>query len=373
VDGLAKALAAHMKKKELGKKDPEDIAKRLAGLAEEDLAALLERLRGIDAKDRGNAAPVVEKMAEDALLSARWGPAILRLPDAVRRLADPSEGARCTLIADLSRLEDAEPATRFTLWALEGASGPVRLRAVDALADLCSYGGDAARLLPPLRKALEDPSAAVRDLALERLAGLGDAAALDWSIEHAGEPAEESAVHREVKERRCPGERALEIATRATRVRYGMDADDWQALPEDERALAREQMRGVRSRAGDGLLRNGEEGPFDPIPKVTTVVLAANAGEASARWWSDVDRAQFRLDIDELQVAASSKLDWFANFRMTVIASGARQGNWEVFGRKIRCGGRHRMARKGFGLVETTVQPLLDGRFKVWVRAYESR
>lgn len=373
-EAVAKGIAAFLKKKELGKKDPEEIGKRIAGLSEEDLATILDRLRGTDAKDRGAAAPAVEGIVEDALLSARWSLAVLRLPDAGKRLADASPAALCTLMSDLSRLEDAEPATRFTLRVMEGADLPVRLRAMDTLADLASWGGDAARLLPPLRKGLADPSPAVRDTALERLAGLSDLPALDWSIDHAGDAAEEEVVLREVKTRCCPGDRALEIATRTSRVRYGMEVDAWRELTDAERTEAREEMRRWRAKVGGNPLRNGDEGPFDPIPKVSTVIVdPLKAPVAAVRWWSEVDRAQFRLDLDEMSVGASSKLDWSSNFRLTVIASGAREGNWEAFARRARCGGRHRLPRRGFALIETSVQPLLDGKWKIWVRAYESR
>ncbi len=371
---VEKSVAAFLKKKELGRKDPEEIGKRIAGLGEEDLAALLDRVRAAPEKDRGGAAPAVERILEDAVLSARYGPAIHRLPEAAKRLADPSPEARCALMSDLSRLEEAEPAVRFCLWALEGGADPVRLRAVDTLADLCSFGGDAPRILPALRRALADPSPAVRDVALERLANLSDPAALDWSIEHMGDPAEETASVRDVKERRCPGERALEVATRVSRVRYGLEVDGWRELPEADRAAVREEMARWRAKAVGNPLRDGDEGPFDPIPKVSSVVVdPLKDPSASLRWWSEVDRAQFRLDLDEMSVVASSKLDWVSSFRLTVIASGARQGDWEAFARKVRCGARHRLPRRGFGLVETTVQPLLGGKWKIWVRAFESR
>jgi hypothetical protein len=316
----------------------------------------------------------VEARVEEAFLAARWGPGILRLPDAAKRIADPSDGARDALLADASRLEDPEPGTRLALWALEGGSLRVRLRAVDALGDLLSWGGDAARIAPALAKALGDPSAAVRDLALERLADAGEPAALDGALELCGLPAEEEAEVRGVVEKRCPGDRALEILTRASRIRFGLDPEGFRALEEGERKALLEEFRAWRTRAGGAALRNGEEGPFDPVPKVTTAIVdGRTADAATVRWWSEVDRAQFRLDLEELRVVASSKLDWSAGFRLTVVASGARQGNWEAFARRLRCGARHRLPRKGFGLVETSIQPLLDGRWRVRVFAYESR
>jgi hypothetical protein len=374
LDAVARSLAAFQKKKELGKKDPEEIGRKIAGLGEADLATLLEGLRGAPEKDRGGAAPAVERILEDALLSARYSPAILRVPGAAKRLADPDPAVRCALLSDLSRLEDAEPATRFALWALEGGADPVRLRSVDALADLCSWGGDPARILPALRKALADPSPAVRDLALERLADMGEPAALDWAIEHMGEPGIETARVRERDETRCPGDRALELATRVSKIRYGIDADGFRALSEAERAALREEVKQWRGKAGGNAIRNGDDGPFDPVPKVTGVVVdPLKDPSASVRWWSEIDRAQFRLGLDEMQVVASTKLDWVAHFRLTAVASGARQGNWEAFARNVRCGARHRLPRRGFALVETSIQPLLDGRWKIWVRAYESR
>ena len=371
---VAKSLAGFAKKKELGKRDPEEIGRRIAGLAEGDLSWLLDRLKELPEKERGAAAPEVERIVEEALLGARWSPAVLRIPGAAKRLADPSAAARCGLLSDLSRLEDAEPATRFALWAIEGSAGPVRLRALDTLADLASWGGDAARILPALQKALADPSPAVRDLALERLANLSDPAALDWSLDHLGEAGEETVELRGRSETRCPGDRALEIVTRLSKIRFGMDGETFRALPEEERTAATAAFREWRAKAGGNPLRNGDEGPFDPIPKVTSAVVDPLKGApATVRWWSEVDRAQFRLDLDELEVTASSMLDWSANFRLTVIASGARQGDWEAFARKVRCGARHRLPRRGFGLVESSVQPLLDGKWKIWVRAFEWR
>ena len=369
---VAKAVSAFMKKKELGKRDPEDVAKRLEGLKEDDLSWVLDRLREVPEKERGAAAGEVVKLVEDALLSLRYTPAILRIPDAAKRLADTGDRARCALLADLSRLEDPEPATRIGLWALTGSAEPVRLRAIDVLADLCSWGGDAARLLPALAKALDDPSPAVRDLALERLLNLSELAALDWSVAHMAEPADEEVEVHEAKERRCPGDRALETVTRVSKLHFGMERDAFWAMPEEQRKAVVEELREWRAKAGGNPLRNGDDGPFDPIPKVVSVVVdPLKEPGATLRWWSEVDRAQFRLDLEDLEVTASSKIDWSSNFRLAVIASGARQGNWEAFARKVRCGARHRLPRKGFGLVETTVQPLLDGRWKVWVHAYE--
>jgi len=374
LEAIGKYVGSFMKKKELGKKDPEEIGRKIAGLGDADLATLLEGLRGAPEKDRGGAAPAVERIVEDALLSARYSPAILRIPEAAKRLADPDPAVRCALISDLSRLEDAEPATRFALWALEGGADPVRLRSVDALADLCSWGGDPARILPALQKALADPSPAVRDLALERLADMGEPAALDWAIEHMGEAGVETARVREAEGPRCPGDRALEIATRVSRIRYGITPDGFRELPEADRVALREEMRKWREKAGGNALRNGDEGPFDPVPKVASAVVdPVKDPSAGVRWWSEVDRAQFRLGLDEMQVVASTKLDWISNFRLTVIASGARQGNWEAYARGVRCGARHRLPRRGFALVETSIQPLLDGRWKIWVRSYESR
>ena len=40
LEGIAKTVAAFLKKKELGKKDPEEIGKKIAPLGEEDLASL---------------------------------------------------------------------------------------------------------------------------------------------------------------------------------------------------------------------------------------------------------------------------------------------------------------------------------------------
>jgi hypothetical protein len=77
------------------------------------------------------------------------------------------------------------------------------------------------------------------------------------------------------------------------------------------------------------------------------------------------------MDLDEMQVVAATKIDWVSSFRILVTASGARQGTWEAFARKVRCGARHRLPRRGFGLIETSIQPLLDGRWKIWVRAFE--
>jgi hypothetical protein len=371
---LVRSLAGFMKRKDLGKRDPEEIAKKVAGVGADDLSWVLDRLREVPEKERGEAAPQVERVVQDLLLSVRFTPAVLRVPDAAKRLADPSPEARCFLMADLSRLEDAEPATRLALQEVAGGADPVRLRAVDVLADLCSWGGDASRLLPALQKALADPSAAVRDVALERLANLSDPAALDWSLEHLAEPAEETTVVREMKERRCPGERAMEIATRVSKLHYGLPVESYRDLPEADRNAIREELRRWKAKAGSNPLRDGDEGHFDPLPRVTSAVVEpVKDPAATLRWWSEVDRAQFRLDLDDMEVVATSKIDWTSNFHVAVIASGARQGSWDVIARRVRCGGRHRLPRRGFGLIETSVQPLLDGHWKIWVRAYEYR
>lgn len=372
--GLVKSLEGFMRKKELGKRDPEEIGKKVSGISPDDLSWVLDRLREVPAKDRGDAAPRVEKLVEDAGLAARFTPAALGVTDAARRFADPSPGARCALLADFSRLEDAEPATRLALQEIDGGDEAVKLRAVDVLADLRSWGGDGARILPALQKALADPSAAIRDLALERLANLSEPMALDWSLEHMGEAAEEAAVVRETKERRCPGERAMEIVTRVSKLHYGMAAESFRDAPEADRKALREEFRQWRAQAGNNALRDGDEGHFDPMPRVTTsIVEPVKDSIATLRWWSEVDRAQFRLDLDDIEVVATSKLDWTSNFHLAVIASGARQGSWDVIARGVRCGGRHRLPRRGFGLIETSIQPLLDGKWKVWVRAYEFR
>ena len=372
-EAAAKSLASFMKKKSLGKRDPADIAKKIEGLSGDDLSWVLDRLDEIPDKDRGDAAPEVVGRVRDAVLTDRYTAAVLRVPDAWNRLRDASDGARVLLMCDLARIEDAEPGTRFGLWALEGAAGPVRLKALDLLADLVSFGGDEARILPALRKALDDPSPAVRDLALERLANLSDSSALDWALAHAGEPAAEEAEVRGAKEERRPGDRALVLLTRASKIRFGLEGEEFRAMAPEERAALLEEFRKWRAAAGGNPLRNGEDGPFDPLPKTSSTVVDPAKAVATVRWWSEVDRAQFRLDLDDLEVVAVTKVDWTANFRLTVIASGARQGNWETFARKIPCGTRHRLPRKGFGLIETSVQPQLDGKWKVWVRAFESR
>jgi hypothetical protein len=374
LDGLVKFLASFMKKKSLGKRDPEDIGKRLAPIQEDDLSWVLDRLREVPAAGRAEAAAEVERLVEDALLSLRYSPAILRLPDAAKRLSDGAPAARCALLADLSRLEDAEPATRIALWCLEGGALAVRLRAIDVLADLCSWGGNPARLLPALVKALDDPSPAVRDLALERLVDLSEPAALDWALAHLGDGAEETTEVREAKETRCPGNRALELVTRVSKIRWGMDGASFREADEETRRAVEGEFRAWRAKAGANPIRSAGEGPFDPLPRVTSAVVdPAKTSSAALRWWSEVDRAQFRLDVDEIQVVATSRIDWAASFAIRVVASGARQGDWEATARKVRCGGRHRLPRRGFGLIETSIQPLLDGRWKVWVRAYEWR
>jgi len=372
--GAAKALSSLLRKKSLGRRDPAEIAKRIEGLPEEDVSWVLDRLEETPDSARGAAAPEVLGLVRDALLTLRYSAAVLRLPDAWERFRDPSDEGRIALLADLGRLEDAEPGTRFGLWAMEGSSTPVRLRALCLLADLASFGGDEARILPALRRALEDPSPAVRDLALERLANLSDPSVLDWALVHAGEPASEEAEVRGVKETRCPGDRALLVLVLASRLRFGLEGEALRAMSPEERGAVMDEFRAWRTTAGPNPLRNGTEGPFDPLCKVSsTVVDPAKDATATVRWWSEVDRAQFRLDLEELEVIAVTKRDWSSNFRLTVGASGARQGDWEAFSRKLPCGTRHRLPRKGFGLVETTIQPLLDGRWKVWVRAFESR
>ncbi|MCK6481336.1 MAG: HEAT repeat domain-containing protein [Planctomycetes bacterium] len=371
---VVKAVASFMKKKSLGKRDPADLARKLDGLSGDDLSWVLDRLEEVPEKERGEAAGEVLGRVRDAVLTDRYGAAVLEVPDAWSRLRDPSDAVRAALLSDLARLEDAEPGTRFALWAMEGSTGAVRLRALDTLADLASYGGDEARILPALRKALEDPSPAVRDLALERLANLSDPSVLDWALARAGEPASEEAEVRGVKEVRCPGDRALHLLSRVSKIRFGLEGEAFRALPAEERGALLEEWRKWRASAGPNPLRNGDDGPFDPLPRTTSVVVdPAKATTATLRWWSEVDRAQFRLDLEDLEVVAVTKIDWTANFRLLVIASGARQGDWEAFARKIPCGTRHRLPRKGFGLVETTVQPLLGGKWKVWVRAFESR
>lgn len=371
---VVKSLSIFAKKKSLGKRDPEDIAKRIDGLAEEDLAWVLERLGEVPEKERGEAAPAVAGMVQDRILSIRYTPAVLRLPDAWKRLGDPSDAAREALLPDLARLEDAEPATRVGLWALEGGSLPVRLRAVDTLADLCSWGGDAARLLPALRKALADPSPAVRDLALDRLANLCDAAALDWCLEHMGEPAEETVEVRGTKERRCPGDRALVVLSLPSKLHFGLDGESFRGMEPERRAEVLEDYRKWRAASGGNPLRDLGEGPFEPIPKVSSVIIdPVKDPSASVRWWSEIDRAQFRLDLAEIMTVAVSQRDWVWSFELHVVASGARQGSWDALARKVRCGARHRLPRKGFGLVETSLQMLLDGRYRIWVRAYEWR
>jgi hypothetical protein len=374
--GLVKYLKSFFRKKELGKKEPDAIAKRLEGLSPEDLAWTLDRLREAEEKERGPAAAEVERLVEGAWLSALWSPGILRLPDAARRVAAAGDEAREALLADASRLEDPEPATRLALDALTvpGASVALRVRALETLADLTSWAGDPARTLPPLRKALEDPSPAVRDVALERLADLAEPSVLDAAMALAGAEGEEEAVVRGRKEVRRPGDRAIQILNRASRTPRAVEPETFRSLSAEDRAAVLEEFRAWRAAARGNPLRDQGEGPFDPVPKVVSALVDPKQDTAAAlRWWSEVDRAQFRLDIDEFDVVAVSKWDFVASWRLTVIASGQRQGNWEAFARSVRCGMRYRLPRRGFGLVEASVQPLLDGRWKVFVRAYEWR
>jgi hypothetical protein len=371
---LVKFLQSFFRKSALSAKDPEAIGQRLAGVSAEDLAWVLERLREVPAKERGAAAAAVEKLVDDARLSTLWGAGILRLPDAATRLDDPSAPARCSLLADASRLEDPEPGTRLALEGLADTRLVVRLRAVETAADLASWAGDPARLVPALVKALEDASPAVRDVALERLADIADMAAVDWALAHAGEPAAEHAEVRGRKETRCPGDRATAILNRASRTQTPAEPEAVRALSEAERKELLDGFRAWRASVRGNPLRDGGEGPFDPLPKLTTAIVdPRKAPTATLRWWSEVDRAQFRLDLDEFDVGAITKEDFRADFRLMVIASGQRQGDWEAFARHLRCGMRHRLPRRGFGLIETTIQPLLDGRWKVFVRAYEAR
>ncbi len=371
---VVKSLSIFMKRQALGKRDPEDMGRRLEGLPEEDLSWVLDRLREVPEKERGEAAAEVEGMVEGRILASRYTAAVLRLPGAWKRFADASDAARESLLADLARLEDPEPATRFVLWALEGGSLPVRLRAVDTLGDLCSWGGDEARLLPALRKALGDPSPAVRDLALERLANLSDSPALDWCLAHMGEPAEETAEVRGIRERRCPGDRALAVLALPSKLHWGLDGEALRGMAPEERAAVVEEYRKWRAGAGGNPLRDLGEGPFEPIPKVSSVVIdPVRDPSATVRWWSEIDRAQFRLDLADIMTVAASKADWVWSFELRVVASGARQGSWDALGRKVRCGARYRLPRRGFGLIEASLQILLDGRTRIWVRAYEWR
>jgi hypothetical protein len=371
---VAKFLSGMAKRKSLSSRDREELRKRLDSLDEAGLLAVRDALRGLGPKDRGEAATEVIGSTENALLSMRWGPGVLSLPGAIARFEEPSPDAKAALLVDLARIEDAEPGTRLGLWAIESADLALRLRAVDVLADLASYAGDSARLLPPLRKALGDPSAAVRDLALERLVELCDVSALDWALEHCMDPAEETVTVREVEERRCPGERAFLLLARTSKQHTDVEPGEVRSLPTEKRELVLADFRTWRAGVGGSVLRDGSDGPFDPTPKVTTVLVPKDVGtEVVARWWSEIDRAAFRMTLEDLTVVASSTRDWSASWRAVVIASGARQGNWETFARRVRCGGRHRLPRQGFALVETTVQTLLDGRYKVYVRAYESR
>jgi hypothetical protein len=91
------------------------------------------------------------------------------------------------------------------------------------------------------------------------------------------------------------------------------------------------------------------------------------------RWWSEIDRAQFHLAVEELDAVASSALDWTVKFHAVVTASGAREGTWEAYARGLRSGDRYRFARRGFALLQVSVQILADGRRRVFVRAHESR
>src|SRR5258706_9355852 len=138
---IVRSLAVQMKQKNLGKREPEDIAKRLAGIGEDDLSWILDRLHEVPAKERGEAAPEVEKVVQDILLTARYTAGILRIPDAAKRVADPSMEGRCQLLAELTRLEDPEPATRFAIAAYAGGMDPVRLRGVGPPGDLPPWGG----------------------------------------------------------------------------------------------------------------------------------------------------------------------------------------------------------------------------------------
>ncbi len=373
-EAVAKGLLPFLKRRALGAKDPDEVRRRLAPLDEAGLAAVLDTLRRSPEAEAGPSAVAVLRIVSDALLAARWTPAVLSIPDAASRIESPDPGVRAALLADAARLEDAEPATRLALGAMAATPLPLRLRAVDVVADLCSYAGDPGRLLPALRKALEDPSPAVRDLALERLADLGDAVALEWSLDHLFDAASEEAEVRERREARSPGERAFLLLARESKMHTGMEPSEARALSEEGRAALVGDFRAWFAKAGPGALRNGSDGPFDPVPRVTTQVVPADrADDVRIRWWSDIDRAAFQATYEGVDLSATSALDWTVTFRMVVIASGARQGNWESLVRRFRCGERHRQARKGFGLVETTVQHLLDGRIKFHVRAYESR
>src|SRR5258706_2727802 len=208
---------------------------------------------------------------------------------------------------------------------------PVRLRVVDSLGDLASWGGDASRVLPALQKCLADPSPAVRDLALERLANLSDPVALDWALEHMGEAPEETVLVREKKERRCPGERAMEIVTRVSKLHWGMAAEAFRDLAEEDRKALRQEYKEWREKAGASALRNGDEGSFDPIPRVSSAIVEPSKdATATLRWWSVVDRAQFRMDLDDMEVTPSTRLDFSFGFHLSVIASGARQGSWDT-------------------------------------------
>jgi len=372
--GLVKFLKSFGGKKALARKEPEAIGKRLEGVPADDLSWVLDRLREAEEKERGPAAAEVERLVEDAMLSARWSPGILRLPDAAKRLSDGTDEGRCALLADASRLEDPEPATRLALESIGAASAAVRLRAAETLGDLASWGGDAGRVLPALVKALGDASPAVRDVALERLADVAEPSALDWALAHAGEEGEEEAVVRGKKEVRRPGDRAIRVLNQASRTKNPVEPEAFRMLPAEERAAVLEGFKAWRAGAKGNPLRDAGEGPFDPVAKTSSAVVDPKMDAAGAvRWWSDVDRAQFRLDLEEFDVVAVSKVDYVASFRLTVIASGQRQGSWEAFARGVRCGMRHRLPRRGFGLVETSIQPLLAGRWKVWVRAYEWR
>ncbi|MHC4922668.1 MAG: HEAT repeat domain-containing protein [Planctomycetota bacterium] len=374
LEKIVKTLSNLMKRRKLGKKDPERIADKIEPLDEQGLSWVLDRLALVEGKGRGDAAPLVETQLRDRLLGMRYGKGILKLPNAWERMADADPAARDRLLSDLSRLEDPEPATRFALWVLSGGETRVRLRALDTVADLLSWGGDSERLLPALHKALEDPSPAVRDLALERLVNLSDTKALDWALDHLGAPEKETTTVRERSEERCPGDRALLLLAHYSKSHLDLEPDEYRKMTEDERKAVETEFRAWRKKGGANPLRNGNDGPFDPVPKVTTRIVKPDAArEVQVRWWSEIDRASFQMTLEELDVVASSTVDYTTTFRLYVIASGARQGSWEAFARRVRCGERYRLPRKGFGLIETSVQPLLDGRWKVWVLAYESR
>lgn len=337
-----------------------------------DLGRVISRLRQVE--DPPRSFPAVLSLLVAEHLNRLFGDEPMReIENLVERIADRTPEVREKLLVESMGLADLRFACHLAEKAARAQEPVLRRRAVLCLGDLVNYGADDGSESGTLVALLDDPDPGVRALAVRRAFEVRLDVVFDWALQHLEDKQQATIPFRGEEVTVVPGEEALRGLQTLTRINDELLHRQYLELSPEQKSMTRELFRAWWRHHGEVYPPPGfREAGFRRQPSTKkTLVVKPDRESAAFQLWSSLDRTKIRLVANELELRATTLLDFEMNFHVRYMAQGMRSDDGEGYQRNLAVGEKYILARKAIGCYVLVFQRMTGGQIAVHLQFHD--